>query len=125
MEHQLKHSDEKLQALTEALDKANEGYLDNNKAPSRKAGEPDNKASHFYVAQYWADALANGSNAELAEKFAPVAQALKDNEATIIEELLSVEGKAQDIGGYYNPNEELAEKAMRPSGTLNGIIDTI
>ena len=125
MEHQLKHSDEKLQALTEALDKANEGYLDNNKAPSRKAGEPDNKASHFYVAQYWADALANGKNAELAEKFAPVAQALKDNEATIIEELLSVEGKAQDIGGYYNPNEELAEKAMRPSGTLNGIIDTI
>ncbi len=120
-----KHSDEKLQALTEALDVANDGYLDNNKAPSRKAGEPDNKASHFYVAQYWADALANGKNAELAEKFAPVAQALKDNEAKIIEELLSVEGKAQDIGGYYNPNEELAEKAMRPSATLNSIIDGI
>jgi len=120
-----KHSDEKLQALTDALDVANDGYLDNNKAPSRKAGEPDNKASHFYVAQYWADALANGKNSELAEKFAPVAQALKDNEATIIEELLSVEGKAQDIGGYYNPNEELAEKAMRPSGTLNEIIDGI
>ena len=120
-----KHSDEKLQALTEALDVANDGYLDNNKAPSRKCGEPDNKASHFFVAQYWADALANGSNAELAEKFAPVAQALKDNEATIIEELLSVEGKAQDIGGYYHPNDELAEKAMRPSATLNAIIDGI
>jgi len=120
-----KHSDAKLEALTAALDKANEGYLDNNKAPSRKCGEPDNKASHFYVAQYWADALANGENAELAEKFAPVAQALKDNEATIIEELLSVEGKAQDIGGYFHPNDELAEKAMRPSATLNKIIDSI
>ena len=120
-----KHSDEKLQALTEALDKANEAYLDNNKAPSRKCGEPDNKASHFFVAQYWAEALANGSNAELAEKFAPVAQALKDNEDTIIAELLAVEGKAQDIGGYFNPKEELAQKAMRPSATLNAIIDGI
>jgi len=120
-----KHSDEKLQALTDALDTANDAYLDNNKAPSRKCGEPDNKASHFFVAQYWADALANGANAELAEKFAPVAQALKDNEATIIAELLAVEGKAQDIGGYFNPNEELAEKAMRPSATLNAIIDGI
>ncbi|SHO80385.1 Isocitrate dehydrogenase [NADP]; Monomeric isocitrate dehydrogenase [NADP] [hydrothermal vent metagenome] len=120
-----KHSDDKLTALTEALDVANDGYLDNNKAPSRKVGEPDNKASHFFVAQYWADALANGSNAELAEKFAPVAKALKDNEAKIIEELLSVEGKAQDIGGYFHPNDELASKAMRPSATLNNIIDNI
>jgi isocitrate dehydrogenase len=120
-----KHSDAKLEALTAALDIANEGYLDNNKAPSRKAGEPDNKASHFYVAQYWADALANGSNAELAQKFAPVAKALKENEAKIIEELLAVEGKAQDIGGYFHPNDELAEKAMRPSATLNAIIDAI
>ena len=101
------------------------GSISNVGLMAQKAGEADNKASHFYVAQYWADALANGKNAELAEKFAPVAQALKDNEATIIEELLSVEGKAQDIGGYYNPNEELAEKAMRPSATLNGIIDAI
>jgi len=69
--------------------------------------------------------LANGENAELATKFAPVAQALKDNEAKIIEELLAVEGKAQDIGGYYHPNDELTKKAMRPSATLNGIIDTI
>jgi len=120
-----KHDDEKLKALTDALDVANDAYLDNNKAPSRKCGEPDNKASHFFVAQYWADALANGANAELAEKFAPVAQALKENEAKIIEELLSVEGKAQDIGGYFHPNDELAEKAMRPSSTLNAIIDEI
>ena len=74
---------------------------------------------------YWADALANGKNAELAEKFAPVAQALKENEDKIIEELLAVEGKAVDMGGYYHPNDELAEKAMRPSATLNGIIDAI
>jgi len=120
-----KHNDDKLAALTAALDVANDGYLDNNKAPSRKAGEPDNKASHFYVAQYWADALANGENAELAAKFAPVAQALKENEAKILEELLSVEGKAQDIGGYYHPDDAKAEAAMRPSATLNAIIDAI
>jgi len=120
-----KHSDEKLAALTEALDVANEGYLDNNKAPSRKCGEPDNKASHFFVAQYWADALAKGSNAELAAKFAPVAAELKEKEATIIAELLAVEGKAQDIGGYFHPNDEKAEAAMRPSATLNAIIDAI
>jgi len=120
-----KKDDAKLAALTAALDIANSGYLDNNKAPSRKAGEPDNKASHFYVAQYWADALANGENAELAEKFAPVAKALKENEAQIIEELLSVEGKAQDIGGYYYTDDAKAEAAMRPSATLNAIIDAI
>ncbi|SFV67201.1 Isocitrate dehydrogenase [NADP]; Monomeric isocitrate dehydrogenase [NADP] [hydrothermal vent metagenome] len=120
-----KHSNAKLTALTEALDTANEGYLDNNKAPSRKCCEPDNKASHFYLAQYWAEALANGSDTELAEKFAPVAKALKENEAKIIEELLAIEGKAQDIGGYYRPNDELAQKAMRPSATLNAIIDGI
>ena len=120
-----KNSDEKLAALTEALDKANEAYLDNNKAPSRKCCEPDNKASHFYVAQYWAKALAEGSNAELAEKFAPVAKALEENEAKIIEELLSIEGKPQDIGGYYHPDDAKAEAAMRPSATLNAIIDAI
>ena len=120
-----KHSDEKLKALTEALDKANEGYLDNNKAPSRKVGEPDNKASHYYLALYWAEALANNSNKELAEKFAPVAKALKENESKIIDELLSVEGKAQDIGGYYHPDDAKAEAAMRPSATLNAIIDAI
>ncbi len=120
-----KNSDEKLAALTAALDVANDAYLDNNKAPSRKAGEPDNKASHFFVAQYWAKALAEGDNAELAAKFAPVAKALEENEAKIIEELLSIEGKAQDIGGYYHPDDAKAEDAMRPSATLNAIIDSI
>jgi isocitrate dehydrogenase len=120
-----KSGDAKIKALTEALDKANESYLENDKAPSRKAGEPDNKASHFYVAMYWADALANSNDKELAKKFAPVAKALKDNEEQIMQELLAVEGKPQDIGGYFHPNDELAKKAMRPSKTLNDIIDNI
>ncbi len=120
-----KHNDAKLAALTAALDKANEGYLDNNKAPSRKCCEPDNKASHFFVAQYWADALANGDDAELAAKFAPVAAALKENEEKIISELLAAEGKPQDIGGYFHPDDAKAEAAMRPSATLNSIIDAI
>jgi isocitrate dehydrogenase len=120
-----KHNDAKIKALTEALDTANNGYLDNSKEPGRKAGEPDNKASHFFVAQYWAKALANGSNAELAAKFAPVAKALEENEEKIMSELMAVEGKPQNIGGYFHPNDELAEKAMRPSATLNNIIDAI
>ncbi len=120
-----KHPSAALKAVTQALDVANQGYLDNNKAPSRKAGEPDNKASHFYVAQYWANALATCGNSDLETKFAPVAKALGENEAKIMEELLSVEGKAQDIGGYYHPDDAKAEAAMRPSATLNAIIDAI
>jgi isocitrate dehydrogenase len=121
-----KNDSKELATVTAALDEANDGYLDNNKAPSRKCGEPDNKASHFFVAQYWADALANQSDVPaLASKFAPVAAALKENEAKIIEELLSMEGKAQDIGGYYRPDDAKAEAAMRPSATLNAIIDSI
>ena len=120
-----KHPNAQLAAVTAALDVANQGYLDNNKAPGRKAGEPDNKASHFYVAQYWAEALANSNNADLAAKFAPVAKALKENEAKIMEELMAAEGKPQDIGGYYHPDDAKAEAAMRPSATLNSIIDAI
>ena len=121
----IKNKDSKLSALTAGLDSANDKYLSNNKAPSRKCGEPDNKASHFYIALYWAEALANGENAELAEKFAPVAKKLAENEAKIIEELLAIEGKAQDIGGYYHPDDAKAKKAMRPSSTLNDIINNI
>ena len=121
-----KNADKKLAVLTAALDVANAAYLDNNKEPSRKAGEPDNKASHFFVAQYWAKALAEQTDdAELAAKFAPVAKALTENEAKIMEELLAVEGKPQDIGGYFHPDTAKAEKAMRPSATLNAIIDAI
>ncbi len=120
-----KNNDSKLAALTAALDVANDGYLDNDKAPSRKCGEPDNKASHFFVAQYWAKALAEGDNAELAEKFAPVAKALEENEETIISELLASEGSPKDVGGYFHPDDAKAEAAMRPSATLNKIIDAI
>jgi len=120
-----KNKDAKIEAMTKALDKANEGYLDNDKAPSRKAGEPDNKASHYYLAKYWAEALANSEDKELAEKFAPVAKALAENEDKILEELLAVEGKPADVGGYYMPVDEKAEKAMRPSATLNSIIDSL
>ncbi len=121
-----KHNSKELEAVTEALDVANAGYLDNNKSPGRSAGEADNKASHFFVAQYWAEALATQTKApSLAAKFAPVAASLKENEAKIMEELMAVEGKAQDIGGYYHPNDAKAEAAMRPSATLNVIIDSI
>ena len=120
-----KNPNDKLAAMTAGLDVANQGYLDNNKAPGRKVGQPDNKASHFFVAQYWAEALAGSNNADLAAKFAPIAKELKEKEATIMEELMAVEGKAQDVGGYFHPNDEKAEKAMRPSATLNAIIDAI
>ena len=120
-----KKSDDKLAALTAGLDAANSGYLDNNKAPSRKCGQPDNKASHFFVAQYWAKALAEGDNAELAAKFAPVAKSLTENEDKIMSELLASEGSPKDIGGYFKPNDAKATAAMRPSATLNSIIDAI
>ncbi|WP_310440129.1 NADP-dependent isocitrate dehydrogenase [Sulfuricurvum sp.] len=118
--------DNKLSALTAALDEANAAYLDNNKEPSRKAGEPDNKASHFFLAQYWAKALAEQTtDAGLAAKFASVAKTLSENEAKIMEELISVEGKPQDIGGYYHPDLAKVTAAMRPSATLNAIIASI
>ncbi|MDO9267136.1 MAG: NADP-dependent isocitrate dehydrogenase [Sulfurimonas sp.] len=121
-----KNNSKELEAITEALDVANAGYLDNNKSPGRSAGEPDNKASHFFVAKYWAEALASQTKApSIAAKFAPVAKALKDNEAKIMDELMAVEGKAQDIGGYYRPNDAKTEAAMRPSKTLNAIVDGI
>ncbi len=125
MEYQ-KSEDSKIGALTEALDKANEGYLDNDKAPSRKCGEPDNKASHYWVARYWAEALSTQTvDAALAEKFTPVAEALVKNEEKILSELLAAEGSAKDIGGYFHPDDKKAEIAMRPSATLNSIIDAI
>jgi isocitrate dehydrogenase len=120
-----KTGDEKIMEMAKTLDKANEAYLDNNNAPSRKCCEPDNKASHFFLAKYWTQALAQSADKELAEKFAPVAKALEENERKILDEMLAIEGKAQDIGGYYHPDDAKAEKAMRPSETLNKIIDSI
>ncbi len=121
-----KNDSKVLSVVTAALDEANNSYLDNNNSPSRKCGENDNKASHFFVAKYWADALAKQTDdLALAEKFAPIATALKENESKILSELQSIEGKAQDIGGYFNPDVVKAESAMRPSATLNSIIDSI
>ncbi|WP_324170531.1 NADP-dependent isocitrate dehydrogenase [Sulfurimonas sp.] len=121
-----KNDSKDLSVVTAALDEANNSYLDNNNAPSRKCGENDNKASHFFIAQYWADALANQTDdSALATKFAPIAKALKENETKILAELQSVEGKAQDIGGYFNPDVAKAEASMRPSAILNSIIDSI
>ncbi len=121
-----KNDSKDLAIVTAALDIANNKYLDNNKEPSRKTGEQDNKASHYFVAKYWAVALASQSESpELAAKFAPIAKALVDNKATIMAELLASEGKAKDIGGYFNPDTIKAETVMRPSVTLNSIIDNI
>jgi isocitrate dehydrogenase len=112
--------------LADALNVANSRYLEENKSPSRKVNELDNRGSHFYLAMYWAQAMAEKtSEPELAEKFSGVAQALAENEAVIIAELEAAQGKAVDIGGYYNPDDELTISAMRPSATLNEIIDGI
>ncbi|MEC8651305.1 MAG: NADP-dependent isocitrate dehydrogenase [Planctomycetota bacterium] len=109
--------------LGKTLDEASAQYLLQNKAPSRKVGELDNRGSHYYVAMFWAKALAEQTeDAALAERFAPIAKALADSEETIVRELNEVQGPACDVGGYYQPRPELAAKAMRPSATLNDII---
>ena len=116
----------KAQILADALDAANAKFLANDKSPARKVGGIDNRGSHFYLAMYWAEALAvQTSDAEMASTFAPVAKAMQDNEAKISEELIAAQGKSQDVGGYYHPNPEKAFAAMRPSATLNAIVDGI
>ena len=110
----------KAKLLGSTLDQATGKFLLNNKAPSRKVNELDNRGSHFYLAMYWAEALAGQSeDTELAAQFAPLAQALADQEQTIIDELNSAQGEAVDIGGYYQPDTEQASAAMRPSATFN------
>lgn len=112
--------------LAETLDEATAKFLDNDKSPARRVGSIDNRGSHFYLAMYWAEALANQSkDAELKAKFTPIAKAMAENEAKINEELIGAQGKAQNIGGYYQSNVVDTAKAMRPSTTLNNIIDTI
>ncbi len=121
-----KNSNDRAGLIAAALDKANSDFLNNNKSPSRKAGELDTRGSHFYLAMYWAQALAEqDDDAELKAVFAPVAQRLADNEAGIVTELNQVQGKPVDIGGYYRPDRALTAKVMRPSTTLNAIIDTL
>jgi len=112
--------------LADTLDGAVSKYLENGKAPSRKAGELDNRGTHFYLAQYWAQTLAEqNKDTNLKEKFTTVAKQLSDNEATILAEIAAAEGKTTDIGGYFRPDFDKTNKAMRPSATLNSIIDNI
>ncbi|MGZ4478476.1 MAG: NADP-dependent isocitrate dehydrogenase [Nocardioidaceae bacterium] len=114
------------QILADTLDRATGRFLNENKSPSRKVGEIDNRGSHFYLALYWADELASQSeDAELAAAFADLAASLRDNEATITEELLAVQGSPVDIGGYYQPDVEKTTTVMRPSKTLNEALATL
>jgi isocitrate dehydrogenase len=121
-----KTGNDKARIVANALNEANGRYLAENKAPSRKVNELDNRGSSYYLALYWAQAMAEqDDDTGLAQKFAPVATALAEYEGAILEELNGAQGQAVDIGGYYNPNDDMASKAMRPSETLNGIIDSI
>ena len=121
-----KYKSKKAQILADTLDDAVDLYLENKKSPSRKVHELDNRGSHYYFAKYWANKLAEQNNdTDLKNAFTPIANRLNENEKQINEELLQVQGKKQDIGGYYFPDEDKMENAMRPSKTLNNIIDTI
>ena len=112
--------------LADALDQANAKFLESNKSPARKVGEIDNRGSHFYLALYWAQALSQQTQDKgLAARFTKIAKEMADNEAKITGELLAAQGKPVDVGGYYHPDDAKASKAMRPSPTLNAIVDAI
>ena len=127
LEHLAQTQDnKKAQVLADALDEANAKFLANDKSPARKIGGIDNRGSHFYLAMYWAEALANQTeDSDLAAKFAPVANAMLENETKINEELIGAQGTAQNIDGYYRPDEAKTYAAMRPSATLNAIVDAL
>jgi isocitrate dehydrogenase len=127
LEHLAKVADNRTaKILADTLDKANAKFLESNKSPARKVGEIDNRGSHFYLALYWAQALAEQTeDKNLAAKFAKIAKQMADNEAKIAGELIAAQGKPVDLGGYYHPSDEKASKAMRPSPTLNAIVDAI
>ncbi|MBL6428139.1 MAG: NADP-dependent isocitrate dehydrogenase [Maritimibacter sp.] len=114
----------KAQVLGDAVDVATQKVLENGNSPERKVGQPDNRTSHYWFARYWAEALAaQDTDADLAAHFQPVAAAMVENEAKILEELMAGQGEAVDLGGYYHPDEPKTFAVMRPSATLNGIID--
>jgi len=114
------------QILADALDAANAKFLDNDRSPGRKLGTIDNRGSHFYIAMYWAQAMAAQTvDGELAVRFKPLADALTANEAKIVEELLAVQGKPVDMGGYYQPDIDKLTPAMRPSATFNAALATL
>ncbi|MBK8465552.1 MAG: NADP-dependent isocitrate dehydrogenase [Chloracidobacterium sp.] len=119
-------NNKKAKILADALDDANAKFLDTDKSPARKVGQIDNRGSHFYLAMYWALALADQTtDPGISARFAPIAKAMQENEAKINEELIAAQGKSQDIGGYYHPDAEKTYAAMRPSATLNGIVDGV
>ncbi|MBD1554070.1 NADP-dependent isocitrate dehydrogenase [Pseudomonas typographi] len=120
------YSNPKAKVLASTLDKATGQFLDNNKSPARKVGGIDNRGSHFYLATYWAQALAaQNEDAAIAQLFAPLAKTLADNEDTIVAELGAVQGKPVDIGGYYFADPKAASEVMRPSATLNAAIASL
>ena len=112
--------------LSQTLDEATSKFLAENKSPSRKVNELDNRGSHFYLALYWAQALAaQTEDSDLATQFAPCATTLAENESSIIEELNAVQDQSMNIGGYYQPDEEKASAAMRPSNLFNAALATL
>jgi len=116
----------KAKTLAQALDVANGKFLKTNKSPSRKVGELDNRGSHFYLAMYWAEALAGqDQDSELKTKFSEVSAKLEESESQIVDELNSAQGVKIDMKGYYLPDENVLAKAMRPSKTFNSILDKI
>ena len=120
-----KNGNKQAEVLAKALDDATGKLLENNKSPSRKTGEPDNRASHYYLAMYWAEALAEQSeDAALKERFAPLAKALNENHDKILSELVEIQGQPVDMGGYYHPDAAKLDEAMRPSATLNAILES-
>jgi isocitrate dehydrogenase len=120
-----KYNNPKATVLGETLDLATAKFLLNSKSPSRKVNELDNRGSHFYLAMYWAEALANSNDAELSSVFGPIAKELQANESKIVKEMNEVQGQKMDIGGYFFPNPELASKAMRPSQTFNNALEAL
>ncbi|HNL42542.1 MAG TPA: NADP-dependent isocitrate dehydrogenase, partial [Ottowia sp.] len=116
----IKNNNPRAKLLAKTLDAATGKLLDNNKGPSPRTGQLDNRGSHFYLAMYWAQALAaQTEDAELAAKFAALAKTLTDNEARIVQELTDIQGQAVDIGGYYMPDTAKLAQVMRPSATFN------
>ena len=121
----VKTGNKQIQLIADTLNQATGLVLDNKKSPSRKVHELDNRGSHFYLALYWAQALAQQEEyQDLREQFGPLYEQLAEKEAVIIEELTSVQGQPMDVGGYFYPDEEKASDAMRPSPTFNAILDS-
>ena len=120
-----KYNNTKALILAETLDIATEKFLENDKSPTRRLGGIDNRGSHFYLAMYWAEALANqNKDLELKNMFESIANGMINNESAIVKELIDAQGSAQEIKGYYNPDSGLTYKSMRPSAILNDLVDS-